>query len=58
MEEWKNFKEGNWMNEVNVRDFIQKNYTSYQGDESFLANKTEKTSKVWNNCSNFFIIIN
>ena len=52
MEEWKNFKEGNWMNEVNVRDFIQKNYTSYQGDESFLANKTEKTSKVWNNCSN------
>lgn len=51
MEEWKNFKDGNWMNEVNVRDFIQKNYTSYQDDESFLANKTDKTSKVWNKCS-------
>ena len=51
MEEWKNFKEGNWMNEVNVRDFIQKNYISYQDDESFLANKTDRTSKVWNKCS-------
>lgn len=46
MEEWKNLKEGNWMNEVNVRDFIQKNYTSYQDDESFLANKTDKTNNV------------
>ena len=50
-EEWKNFKEGNWMNEVNVRDFIQNNYTSYDNDESFLVSTTDKTKKVWNKCS-------
>ena len=36
MEQWKNFNEGKWMDEVNVDDFIQKNYTKYDGDESFL----------------------
>ena len=49
-EEWKGFKEGTWCNEVNVRDFINKNYVSYEGDESFLAGKTDKTSKVWEEC--------
>lgn len=49
-EEWKGFKEGTWCNEVNVRDFINKNYVSYNGDESFLAGKTDKTSKVWGKC--------
>ena len=49
-EEWKGFKEGTWCNEVNVRDFINKNYVSYNGDESFLAGKTDKTSKVWGEC--------
>ncbi len=45
--EWKNFKPGSWMQEVDVRDFIQKNYTPYEGDSSFLANATEKTKKLW-----------
>ena len=50
-EEWLNFKEGNWTKEVNVRDFIQKNYTLYEGDESFLSGITEKTKKVWDRCT-------
>lgn len=49
-EEWKNFKEGTWCNEINVSNFIKCNYTPYEGDESFLTNKTDKTSKVWNKC--------
>ena len=50
-EEWINFKEGKWMNEVNVRDFIQNNYTSYESDETFLVSTTDKTKNVWNKCS-------
>ena len=50
-EEWKNFKEGNWCNEIDVKDFIQKNYQVYDGDETFLRGTTEKTSKVWDRCS-------
>jgi len=38
--EWEDFKSGNWEEEVNVRDFIQKNYTPYEGDDSFLADAT------------------
>ncbi len=37
---WEGFAKGDWQNEVNVRDFIQKNYTPYEGDESFLAGAT------------------
>ena len=37
------FAEGNWQKDIDVRDFIQKNYTPYEGDESFLADATEKT---------------
>ena len=48
--EWKGFIEGNWCNEINVSDFIKKNYVAYDGDDSFLADKTEKTSKVWSKC--------
>ena len=48
--EWGNFKEGKWCDEINVSDFIKKNYTKYDKDESFLENKTEKTTKVWNKC--------
>ncbi len=48
--EWRNFKEGNWCNKIDVRDFIQSNYTSYDKDESFLTDKTEKTTRVWNKC--------
>ncbi len=48
--EWRNFKEGNWCNKIDVRDFIQSNYTPYNKDESFLTGKTEKTTRVWNKC--------
>ena len=49
-EEWKNFKEGDWTKEINVSDFIQKNYEAYDGDESFLSGTSKKTKKVWNIC--------
>ncbi|MBQ8171376.1 MAG: formate C-acetyltransferase [Oscillospiraceae bacterium] len=47
-EEWKNFVPGKWSNDgVNVRDFIARNYTLYEGDESFLTAPTEATKKLW-----------
>lgn len=45
--EWEDFVPGSWTNSVNVRDFIQKNYTLYEGDESFLAPATPSTKKLW-----------
>jgi len=45
--EWEGFVAGDWQNEINVRDFIQKNYTVYEGDDKFLAGPTENTKKVW-----------
>ena len=48
MEQWKNFKGGEWQKEVNVRDFIIKNFTPYTGDENFLEGPTEATTKLWN----------
>ena len=45
---WEGFVKGNWCDEVDVRDFIQLNYTPYEGDASFLAGPTEKTLRVWN----------
>ena len=50
MAERKSFVGGIWENEINVRDFIQKNYTLYEGDSSFLSGPTEKTQKIWNRC--------
>ncbi|OAN18648.1 formate acetyltransferase [Photobacterium jeanii] len=45
---WEGFAAGEWQNDVNVRDFIQKNYTPYEGDESFLVTEgTEATNKLW-----------
>ncbi len=44
---WKGFRTGEWRHLVNVRNFIQKNYTPYTGDESFLAPTTKRTDKVW-----------
>ena len=44
---WQGFKSGAWENEVNVRDFIQQNYTPYTGTDSFLAPATERTNKLW-----------
>lgn len=46
-EAWEDFEDGNWTKEVDVRDFIQKNYTPYEGDESFLVGPTERTTKLW-----------
>ncbi len=46
-EQWEDFEGSLWKNEVNVRDFIQKNYKPYDGDESFLSGSTEATDKLW-----------
>ena len=45
--EWRGFKGNKWQTEVNLRDFIQNNYTSYDGDESFLAEPTQATDTLW-----------
>ncbi|WP_374717583.1 formate C-acetyltransferase [Neobacillus sp.] len=47
MEQWKGFTKGVWTKEVNIRDFIQRNYTPYEGDETFLAGATEATKILW-----------
>ncbi|MCC8456787.1 formate C-acetyltransferase [Photorhabdus aegyptia] len=44
---WQGFNQGDWQNEVNIRDFIQRNYTPYEGDESFLAGSTKATDTLW-----------
>ena len=44
------FVSGKWEQEINVRDFIQKNYTPYEGDSSFLADATDATKKLWQEC--------
>ena len=48
------FVGGKWQSEINVRDFIQKNYTLYEGDSSFLAGPTEATTKLWQECCDLF----
>ena len=48
---WNGFKTDVWQKECNVSDFIKKNYTLYEGDDSFLARPTDKTNKVWNKCT-------
>ncbi len=50
MNERRAFRGGNWEKEIDVRNFIQKNYTLYEGDSSFLAPPTARTLKVWNKC--------
>ncbi|MDD4372008.1 MAG: formate C-acetyltransferase [Anaerostipes sp.] len=50
LEQWNGFQDGVWSKETNVRNFIQKNYTAYDGDDSFLAGISEKTKKVWSRC--------
>ena len=47
VEQWEGFNEGLWQEEINVRNFIQKNYKLYEGDSSFLEGSSEKTKKVW-----------
>ena len=46
-DQWNGFEKGDWQDEINVRDFIQHNYTPYEGNSDFLANSTEKTRKLW-----------
>ena len=48
------FKPGKWQQEINVRDFIQTNYTLYEGDASFLADPTKATVKLWEECCELF----
>ncbi|GAA0779734.1 formate C-acetyltransferase [Clostridium subterminale] len=52
--QWNGFNGKTWKKEVNVRDFIQSNYTPYEGDASFLAGATEATNKLWNEVSELF----
>ena len=53
-ESWAGFKGELWRKEINVRDFIQNNYTPYEGDDSFLKPSSEKTRKVWNKLTEMF----
>ena len=53
--EWDGFKTGTWQQGIDVRNFIQKNYKFYEGDESFLVGVTEKTKKIWNECEELII---
>jgi formate C-acetyltransferase len=50
-ENWHNFEIGRWTSEINVSDFIKKNYTEYLGDEEFLSPATDATIKLWNEVS-------
>lgn len=50
-EAWKGFAAGRWQDEIDVRNFIQKNYTPYDGDASFLAGPTDRTKAVWDKCT-------
>lgn len=49
--EWNDFEPGSWTNDINLRSFIQHNYTPYEGDDSFLTEATERTKKLWNEVS-------
>ena len=51
---WDHFKGETWKREINVRDFIQSNYTPYEGDDSFLVASSEKTRRVWNKLTEMF----
>src|SRR5690242_5366703 len=53
--QWEGFKPGFWKKEINVRDFIQQNYEPYEGDESFLAPATERTTKLWDRLNELFL---
>ena len=52
---WEGFHTGEWRHLVNVRNFIQKNYTPYEGDESFLAGISKKTKKVWSKAHDLIV---
>ena len=54
-EAWRGFKPGLWQRDVNVRWFLQQNYTPYEGDEAFLAPATERTQRLWKKLQNLFV---
>ncbi|MDU0477663.1 pyruvate formate lyase family protein [Staphylococcus chromogenes] len=54
---WDSFVEGPWQEEINVRDFIQRNYTPYMGDASFLAGATEKTLRLWDHLEKNYLSV-
>ncbi len=56
MKQWQGFKPGAWMDEINVRDFIQQNYTPYEGDGAFLAKATERTNSLMKKVNNLFTL--
>ena len=51
---WEGFKAGDWQNEINVRDFIQRNYLEYTGDDSFLAKATPRTTALMEKVQELF----
>jgi len=53
--QWEGFNVGLWQSEINVRDFIQQNYTPYYGDESYLVSATERTKKLWARLNELFL---
>lgn len=53
--QWNGFKGDKWKNEIDVQDFIQKNYTLYEGDDTFLVGKTDKTNKVWDKAHSLIV---
>ncbi|HET6978927.1 MAG TPA: formate C-acetyltransferase [Pyrinomonadaceae bacterium] len=53
--QWEGFNTGFWQTEINVRDFIQQNYEPYEGDESFLAPATARTTKIWEQLNQLFV---
>src|SRR5437764_14599538 len=54
-EAWRGFKPGLWQRDVNVRWFLQQNYTPYDGDAAFLAPATERTRRVWKKLQDLFV---
>src|SRR5882672_2582988 len=52
---WQGFKTGLWQRQINVRDFIQQNYEPYEGDDSFLAGATARTTNLWNRLNEVFV---
>ncbi|MBR6395513.1 MAG: formate acetyltransferase, partial [Lachnospiraceae bacterium] len=54
MENWTGFKGGDWQEHINVRDFIQKNYTPYEGNEDFLASATDRTKELMHKLNGLF----
>src|SRR5690242_62188 len=52
---WRGFRSGLWQKQIDVRDFIQRNYEPYEGDESFLTAATERTRTIWSRLNELFV---